>query len=348
MQKSLMYFKSSISISAYAGCTINCKYCILSTYRENNHITKIIDEEELCNNLLDSKFFVKDFTSVSVNNVSDPFLNPVLKKSTFKILDILEKKAIKNPILLITKAYLNQNDIDFINSKNLNIYILYTFSGLSKKYENRVLSMQYYTMELLSNCNKKVICYWRPVIEGVNSSKEIIESVASVTCKYFDTFVVSGVRINSHLLKVFESENIPIQIIPDYEHKVITEETFSLIKSIIKKYNQNANVFRKTSCAISYLNDMPDYNNNYSDSYEMCVFCPNRNKCINKERLTISKIESLLNKINCSEIFTIENNKIEYDGVLTQEECSYISQNSGYRIHPKIKTKSNSEDLLSK
>ena len=93
---------------------------------------------------------------------------------------------------------------------------------------------------------------------------------------------------------------------------------------------------------------MPDYNNNYSDSNKMCVCCSNRNKCINKERLTISQIESLLSKINCSDFFTIKNNKIEYNGILTQEECSYISQNSGYKIQPKIKTKSNSEDLLSK
>lgn len=348
MQKSLMYLKSSISISAYAGCTINCKYCILSTYRENNNITKIIDEKKLCNNLFNSKYFVKNFTAISVNNVSDPFLNPTLKKSTFKILDILEKNTIKNPILLITKAYLNPDDLAFINSKNLNIYILYTFSGLSKKYENRVLSMQYKTMKLLSKCNKKVVCYWRPVIEGVNSSREIIESVASVTCKYFDTFVVSGIRINSHLLKIFESENIPIQIVPDYEHKVITEETFDLIKLIIKKHNPKANVFRKTSCAISYLNNISDYNTNYSNSNEMCVDCPNRNKCISKERLTIPKIELLLNKINCSESFTIVNSILEYDGALTQEECSYITQNSGYRVCPKIKIKSNSEELLSK
>lgn len=348
MQKSLMYLKSSMSISAYAGCTINCKYCILSTYRENNHISKIMDEEKLCSDLFNSKYFVKNFTSISVNNVSDPFLNPILKKSTFKILNILEKEKIKNPILLITKAYLNQDEIEFINSKKLNIYILYTFSGLSKKYENRVLNMQYNTMKLLSNCNKKIICYWRPVIEGVNSSKEIIESVAEVTCKYFDTFVVSGIRINSYLLKVFKLENIPIKIIPDYEHKVITEDTFNLIQSIIKKYNKNANIFKKTSCAISYLNGIPDYNNNYSDSSEICIHCHNKNKCINKRKLTSIEIESLLNKINCISTFTVTNDEIEYDGVLTQEECSYISQNSGYKIHPKAKIKSNSEDLLSK
>ncbi len=46
----LNYLKSSISISSYDGCTIGCKYCILSGLSEDRcKVKKIIDEGELVN-----------------------------------------------------------------------------------------------------------------------------------------------------------------------------------------------------------------------------------------------------------------------------------------------------------
>lgn len=348
MQKSLMYLKSSISISAYAGCTINCKYCILSTYRKNNHIEKIISEEELCNNLFSSKYFIFNKTVISINNISDPFLNKYLKQSTFKILDLLEKQNIKNPILLITKSYLTKSDLEYLNSKKLNICILYTFSGLSEKYENRSLILQTKTMELLSKCNKKIICYWRPVIEGINSSPEIINETANIVCKYFNYFVVSGIRINSYLKNVFKNENIVVDIFPNTEHKVIKEETFNNIFLTIKKFNSKACIFKKTSCAISALFNIPDYNAHYDMNDNMCFNCINRFICSNNSKLSISDLKRLLVSINCNSDFYVNKNVIEYDGELSQEDCSFILHNSGYRINAKKIYKSNMEDVLSK
>ena len=41
------YLKSSISISSYNGCTINCKYCILSSLGNRENVRKVEDEKEL-------------------------------------------------------------------------------------------------------------------------------------------------------------------------------------------------------------------------------------------------------------------------------------------------------------
>ena len=41
------YLKSSISISSYNGCTINCKYCILSSLGDRENERKVEDEKEL-------------------------------------------------------------------------------------------------------------------------------------------------------------------------------------------------------------------------------------------------------------------------------------------------------------
>lgn len=180
----LNYLKSSISISSYDGCTIGCKYCILSVLGERNTVRKISKEEELVEKLVNFKLYTKTIP-ISVNNQTDPFLNKEVFESTIKILTIMEDKKLSNPILIITKGYLNDDEIQQLSKIQLNIIILYTFSGLSETLENRKEAKQIETMKKLSKLeNIKLINYYRPVIEGINTNEDTIERVASIVTKY--------------------------------------------------------------------------------------------------------------------------------------------------------------------
>ena len=84
----------------------------------------------------------------------------------------MEKNKMENPVMLITKGYISEEYAKILSKINLNIIVLYTFSGLSEKYENRDEKRQIETMEILSRYPKiKLINYYRPVIEGINSDK---------------------------------------------------------------------------------------------------------------------------------------------------------------------------------
>lgn len=48
----LNYLKSSISISSYNGCTIGCKYCILSVLGNRSKVEKVADEKELVKRII--------------------------------------------------------------------------------------------------------------------------------------------------------------------------------------------------------------------------------------------------------------------------------------------------------
>ena len=48
----LNYLKSSISISSYNGCTIGCKYCILSVLGNRTNVEKVADEEQLVKRII--------------------------------------------------------------------------------------------------------------------------------------------------------------------------------------------------------------------------------------------------------------------------------------------------------
>lgn len=345
----ILYLKSSISISAYTGCLIGCKYCILSTCRENNKIWKVIDENELINNLISYKYFVKDFTPITINNTSDPFLNNILKESTFKLLSLIEGKGWKNPLILITKGYLTDKDIEILSKFNLNIYVFYTLSGLSETMENRNLHTQIDTIKKLSNCkNIKLIHYWRPVIEGINSDDKTIESVSKLATKYFKASIVSGIRINSHIKDMFEKENIPMLISPDAEHKVISNDTFDKIYNQCKQINSDYSIFKKTSCCISYFENDIDYNG-YALSKKICSQkCPNYNICSKAIYPSTSKINNVLHNFKINSKYSIEKDVLHIQTTLSQEDCSALRHNLKVKIVPEKLIKSNSEDELSK
>lgn len=344
----ILYLKSSISISAYTGCLIGCKYCILSTCRENNKIWKVIDEDKLIENLSKYKYFVKDFTPITINNTSDPFLNNLLKESAFKLLSLIEERGWTNPIILITKGYLTDKDIENLSKYKLNIYVFYTLSGLSETMENRNLSAQVETIKKLSNCrNLKLIHYWRPVIEGINSDDNTIESVSKLATKYFKASIVSGIRVNSHIKHIFEKENIPLLILPDVEHKVISDETYDKIYNQCKQENPNYPIFRKTSCCISYFENIIDYNG-YALSKKMkCIECPNYKVCVSAKMPSKTQINKILNNYKIDAKYSIKNNILYIKTMLSQEDCSALRHNLKIKVVPNELIKSNSEDKLS-
>mgnify|MGYP003294054465 FL=1 len=91
----------------------------------------------------------------------------------------------KNPVMLITKGYISEELAQRLANINLEILVMYTFSGISEIMENRKESLQIKSMENISkHKNLKLINYYRPVIEGINSDAETIERVAKIVTKY--------------------------------------------------------------------------------------------------------------------------------------------------------------------
>lgn len=256
----LNYLKSSISISSYNGCTIGCKYCILSVLGNRKNVTKVADEEELVEELLNFRLYTKEIP-VSVNNQTDPFLNKIVYESTMKILENMEIKKVQNPVLLITKGYITEEQAKRLSKFNLKIIVMYTFSGISERLENRDETRQIESMKNISKFkNLKLINYYRPVIEGINTDEETIRRVVKIVTKYCDGSIISGIRLNTYLCKVLSSLNIYVPESYDPDHKVLLPETLERIKKVFKEEKEDYPTFKKTSCGVSYALGRPDYN----------------------------------------------------------------------------------------
>lgn len=364
----LNYLKSSISISSYDGCTIGCKYCILSGLNDRCNVKKIADEENLVDELLNFRLYSCDIP-VSVNNQTDPFLNSKVFASTLRILEIMDKKQVPNPIMIITKGYVSHEMAEKLSKIKLKIVILYTFSGLSEKLENRSEKKQIETMRILSELdNVKLVNYYRPVIEGLNSDEETIKRISSIVTKYCKCSIVSGIRLNTHLKNVLEDANIEIPAKYDPDHKVLLPETYKKIKDIFENTNKEYPIFKKTSCGVSYLFKRPDYNGHSARiyycnptciSYPICIgsnkigfcdeSCPNYLECKKESnvKVTADQFQSFMDRINLKGDFKIEDHYIKLNGTYWQEEVSFLRHISKKNIKADGLLKREDEFLIS-
>ena len=284
---------------------------------------------------------------ISVNNQTEPFLNTAVTNSTLKILEEMEKHGMKNPVMLITKGYIDDKLAKRLSDFKLKIIVLYTFSGLSETFENRDEKRQIETMEILSRYkNIKLVNYYRPVIEGVNTDEKTIKHVTSIVTKYCSESIISGLRVNTNMRKIFKEIGITFPEILDYSHKYLEPDTFERIKKAFRKIDSDYPIFKKTSCGVAYAAGVTDYNGHSARiyycnpsciSYPICIGkgrigfcspdCKNYFRCQeeSKTKVTPEQIQKLLKHIGADgRKFIIEEHGIKLEGEYWQEEVSYI------------------------
>ena len=276
----------------------------------------------------------------------------------------------ENPVMLITKGYISEECARILSEINLNIIVLYTFSGLSEKYENRDEKRQIETMEILSRYPKiKLINYYRPVIEGINSDKETIEHVAKIVTKYCDASIISGIRLNTYLCNVLDNLNISVPKKYDPDHKVLLPQTYQRIKDTFKEINKDYPTFKKTSCGVSYVLGRPDYNGHSARiyycspkciSYPICIGsnkigfcdkdCPNYTRCKeeSQKQITREEFKEVLKSIELEDSeFEILEHYIKLKGEYWQEEVSYLRHVTKKNIKADSLKKREDERLIS-
>ena len=112
-------------------------------------IEEYADEKELVEELKNYKFYSKHIP-ITINNITDAFLNGVVFDSTLEILKNIKASKLENPCVIISKGYITKEQAQRLENLDMKIICLYTFSGLSEILENRQESKQIETIELLS------------------------------------------------------------------------------------------------------------------------------------------------------------------------------------------------------
>ena len=169
---------------------------------------------------------------------------------------------------------MKSDDIEFLNRlKNIKVTLLFTYSGI----ENR--SIEPYpsvhaieSLRLMSAPKKreyKTILYWRPIVPGLNDSIKHIQQARRFS-ELADATVFTGLFYRDEIASFYQENELPIPYNRSARRKIVPE---MLERRILSEFGNSIRLFRKTSCAVSYVHSVPDYNGHYGIK-EICDICP--------------------------------------------------------------------------
>lgn len=268
--KELCFSKSFVMLGDSTKKCFNCQYC-RAIDNESHYSIIPSDVNPIFTNL-----------PVVVNLFyGDPMLQ---LNNTLLYLEKLETSKHHAPVIIITKG-----DLSLFPDKKYNLDLHFALStfGINSVYDGGNIERLEKNLEYAKFLNKKYqykySIEFRPIINGINDSDDIIDNIFKIAKKFSTSIGFCGLQLNDNLKKYLKDNNIYFKPYDGYKlglKKAISKEVEEIFYSKSEKYN--VPVFRKTSCLISYSHNLErDYNAHYYRPNEMrCDKCLMSDKCL--------------------------------------------------------------------
>lgn len=326
-----------LALNSVIGCTNGCKYCFLQSTNKNISKPLYIKNSKMAiDDLINSKYYLEDIPVCLLPN-TDVFLNKTNMEYLKELLCEIDKRNLKNPIILITKCYIPENFIKYIKNfkgRGHNIIIYLSLSGLPQELEPNVDHnlIRKNFVNLYEN-GIDVIHYYRP-ITPLNSKKEEIIKMLDFVSKYSTASVIGGLKIREdyfELIKFWpELFNMKKQcLIAD---AIWPKEAYEFFYD---NYNHKQNIYQTNYCALMKTLNKPALSYYGTNECKNCNICSveQRKKC--KEEFkkgktktkeeVINQIKKIGYQIN-DENIKIEENIIKIDRVnLNIGDIAYLT-----------------------
>lgn len=220
---------------------------------------------------------------------------------TIKCLSILKEAKHQGPVIIITKWNMSDPKIKEVFDKDWGLKIYFGLSVFGNdEFDgagtlDRLRSNLKVCMELSKFYPYSYGIEYRPIINGINDSEELMRKIFHLASYYYTGIAYSGLQVEPELEIYIKENNLPFTTYEGYEFgmkKNISKEVEDRLKHLSSEYM--VPIFKKTSCSISYfLNIGRDYNSHYYRPNEMgCNHCPNKEICL-KVKCTNDMIENI-------------------------------------------------------
>lgn len=340
------YLKSYYSINSFVGCAINCAYCFLAPIKiVPMQPVRTIDETALINAMIQDPLFIPDRTVLSLNNRTDPFISPQVKESTFQLLELLEERRLNNIVTITTKGTLTKYDAERLASfKHINVVIIVTFNGLPLTIQPIDCSAQIETMKNVYGSGKIWLVHqFRPIIPGYNDSESVIREIVLYAKQYCDCSVYQGIRVNQKIADRLEARSYHHNGSFDV-HKQKSERTDEVFR-LLQKEDPAYRIFDHTSCALSYLFQLSDYNLHYLKR-NCAQDCPQYLTCHSSCSNLPENLKTELQKIGVTAPFQLEDDLLTIHGTVTDEQKSFIKHNYHISVSASSRKMTFSESIM--
>ena len=335
----ISYRKSGLSLNHIIGCTLDCAYCVRHFFGnfEMKEPHLLCTDEDAVYQLINHTFFIPNVTPVQIfNRATDPFL-PSVRKHTHNVLKRLDAHGLRNHVLVITRAKVTKEDVEKLEQlENIKVSILVTYSGIvNEKIEP--IAKNGTTINSIRTIAKnkkktKLILYWRPIVIGWNDDFQSFSRVFQVA-QHVDAIVYTGYYHRPENFAYLKSIGINVSYGDFARRKFFPKE---LEERIFEGYNKSGltvPLFRKTSCGVTYVHNVSDYNGHWGVN-ELCDICPQAQKDLCNKEYKAPKNEDfqkLLDTYHYETPFLIEDGHIWTEG-LGEEKRYHLQHTLGYQI----------------
>lgn len=209
------------------------------------------------------------------NRATDPFL-PAVKAHTFAVLEDLDRRGLHNQVLVITRYRVTPEDCAQLNTlTSIKATLLFTYSGITdarlEPFPSAVAETSLRTAAPLANTYRTVF-YWRPLVPGLNDTPEHLAKAVELS-RIAHASVFTGLFYRDEIAQYYRDNGLPEPYDETARRKIVPQ---ALEQRILDAFasSKGGPLFRKTSCAVSFAQGLPDYNGHYGLREELCDICP--------------------------------------------------------------------------
>ena len=335
------YRKSGLSLNHIQGCPLDCAYCIRHTYGlwDQRVPRALMTDAQAVEHLTSHRYFQPHVTPLQLfNRATDPFLAAV-RPHTFAVLEDLDGRGLRNHVLVITRCQMKPDDIDRLNALvSLKVTLLFTYSGITdpriEPYPSSVAAESLKLMSAPAKRRYRTILYWRPLVPGLNDSTAHLD-VAYYLAKSADATVFTGLFYRDEIAAYYQANGLPEPYEATARRKIVPE---TLERRVLAAFDSSTPLFRKTSCAVSFVHGLPDYNGHVGIQ-QLCDICPlsQMDLCRSAHRVPT---EDMLREVAVSVpggrdlvVVSITNRAAVVSGLASEQPRYYLQHALGFQVH---------------
>lgn len=335
------YRKSGLSLNHIQGCPLDCAYCIRHTYGlwDQRQPRALMSDDEAVAQLVSNRYFQAHVTPLQLfNRATDPFL-PLVRPHTFAVLEALDGRGLRNHVLVITRHRMKLDDAERLNQLgNLKVTLLFTYSGIEdQRIEPHPSSVAAESLKLISAVSPRryrTVLYWRPLVPGLNDSEEHLERARGLH-QHADATVFTGLFYREQIAAYYRANGLPEPYEGTDRRKIVPE---TLERRILTAFADSTSLFRKTSCAVSYVHDLPDYNG-HAGIRELCDICPLTQLDLCRQAHQVPTAEQLhevaqaLPEARSLQVIGITERAATVYGLPNEQPRYYLQHALGFQVH---------------
>lgn len=191
---------------------------------------------------------------------------------------MLDAHGLSNPYGIVSKGFLSKQTAKRLAKlRTVRPVLLASYSAMPTSIEPIPVKRRVTAMENAYDAGLPVIIQYKPIVKGWNDADHQIREVMTISSRYADAIILGGLRLDAAIGKaiVDGGRELPFPIPESWGEKILPPELKARIDDIHEEICPSTPVYDHTSCAVSLVMGIPNYNALRVTSPNSCSFtCP--------------------------------------------------------------------------